>query len=134
MTLKGVWPSFLVWRPPWLYASLVKNKIQRFKRIQYSQKKFWHTKFSFKVKFSPLQRPIVYPLQNFLLSSWPLRQQLTIFYKPTWNSTTDFNNIIMQKFLLNCNEQKIHSINAFFIHNLMLHIIFYTYLSMYKNK
>ena len=26
MTLKGVWPSFLVWSPPWLYASLVKNK------------------------------------------------------------------------------------------------------------
>ena len=25
-TLKGVWPSFLVWRSPWLYASLAENK------------------------------------------------------------------------------------------------------------
>ena len=23
---KGVWPSFPVWSPPWLYASSVKNK------------------------------------------------------------------------------------------------------------
>jgi hypothetical protein len=22
----GVWPNFLVWSPPWLYASSVKNK------------------------------------------------------------------------------------------------------------
>ena len=26
VTQEGVWPSFLVWSPPWLYASSVKNK------------------------------------------------------------------------------------------------------------
>ena len=28
--LKGVWPSFLVWSPPWLYASSVKTKTNNF--------------------------------------------------------------------------------------------------------
>ena len=30
LTFKGVWPSFPVWSPPWLYASSVKNKQNMF--------------------------------------------------------------------------------------------------------
>ena len=26
LAVKGIWPSFLVWSPPWKYASSVKNK------------------------------------------------------------------------------------------------------------
>ena len=28
-----VWPNFLVWSPPWLYASSVKNKTRRDKLV-----------------------------------------------------------------------------------------------------
>ena len=46
--------------PPWLKT--------KYKGSKESKKKNLHTKFTFKVKFSLLQKPIVYPLQNFLLS------------------------------------------------------------------
>jgi hypothetical protein len=38
----GVWPNFLFWSPPWLYASSVKNKTNRVAKEQIKPKADWH--------------------------------------------------------------------------------------------
>ena len=40
VTQEGVWPSFLVWSPPWLYASSVKNKQNILFRVTYKSLMF----------------------------------------------------------------------------------------------
>ena len=46
-TLKGVWPNFLVWSPPWLYVSSVENKTKLFGGRQIKLKII---KYSIKIK------------------------------------------------------------------------------------
>jgi hypothetical protein len=48
----GVWPNFLVWSPPWLYASSVKNKTS--KKVQFIKRgksKQFHLIVKIPIKF-----------------------------------------------------------------------------------
>ena len=78
----GVWPNFLVWSPPWLYASSVKNKKQDFKSPHFA--KFGVLKIGKTLSTFVLQSNLV--IRNFLVIE-------KLFLNVNWSLSVTYKSI-----------------------------------------